>query len=75
MDWRDHIVLDPEICHGKPTFRGTRVFVSTILAYLADGRSVEEIRRDYPSVSEDAIPAALAYAAELAARERVEARS
>ncbi|MFC1975289.1 DUF433 domain-containing protein [Chloroflexota bacterium] len=32
-----YIVTDPEICHGKPTFRGTRVFVSDVLEQVASG--------------------------------------
>ena len=64
MNWRDHIVLDPGICHGKPTFRGTRVLVSTVLAYLAAGRTEAEVHEDFPSLGPDAIRAALAHAAD-----------
>jgi uncharacterized protein (DUF433 family) len=66
MNWRDHIIVDPGICHGVPCLRGTRVMVSVVLDNLAAGRTVEEILRDYPSLRADAIPAAIAYAAELA---------
>ena len=38
-----HIVIDPEICHGTPTFRGTRVFVSDVLNDVARGRQWDEI--------------------------------
>lgn len=34
-----HIVADPEICHGKPTFKGTRIMVWQVLDDVADGRS------------------------------------
>lgn len=71
MNWRDHIVLDPAICHGKATFRGTRVLVSTVIAYLAAGRSEAEIRTDFPSLGPDAIRAALAYAADVIGGERI----
>ena len=71
MNWRDHIVLDPGICHGKPTFRGTRVLVSTVLAYLAGGRTEAEVREDFPGLGPDAIRAALAYAADVIGGERV----
>ena len=71
MNWRDHIVLDPGICHGKPTFRGTRVLVSTVLAYLAAGRAEAEVHEDFPSLGPHAIHAALAYAADLISGERV----
>ena len=75
MDWRDHIVLDPAVCHGKATFRGTRVLVSTVLAYLAAGRTEPEIREDFPAVTADGIRSALAYAADVVGAERVVAIS
>ena len=34
-----YIVADPAICHGKPTFRGTRVFVADVLADVERGLS------------------------------------
>ncbi len=70
MNWRDHIVVDPEVCHGSPCFKGTRVMVSVVLDNLAAGLSVEEILANYPSLRSEAIPSAIAYAAELT-RERV----
>ncbi|HEY2955856.1 MAG TPA: DUF433 domain-containing protein [Candidatus Eisenbacteria bacterium] len=70
MNWREHITVDPAICHGAPCFKGTRVMVSIVLDNLAAGRTVEEILRDYPSLRPEALPAAIAYAAELA-RERI----
>ena len=66
MDWRDHITVDPEVCHGKACVRGTRVLVSVVLDNLAAGLSVDEVTRSYPSLSADAVRAALAYAADLA---------
>ena len=71
MDWREHIVLDPEICHGKPTFRGTRVMVAPILGHLAAGESLETVCREYPSLTELAVRAALAFASEVIAGEQV----
>ncbi len=71
MDWSAHIVLDPAICHGRPTFRGTHVLVATVLAYLATGTSLPEIREDFPGVSDEAVRAALAYAADTVGRDRV----
>jgi len=40
-----YIVSDPDICHGKPTFRGTRIMVWQVLEMLADGMSRDEICR------------------------------
>jgi uncharacterized protein (DUF433 family) len=70
MDWRDYIVINPEICHGQACFKGTRIPVSVVLDNLAQGLSEEEILKSYPSLSKDAMKAAIAYAADLA-RERV----
>ena len=70
MDWRDHITVEPEICHGKACIAGTRVLVTTVLDNLASGLDAEEITRNYPSVSREAVRAALRYAAALAS-ERV----
>ena len=70
MNWRDYITVDPEICHGKACITGTRVLVTTVLDNLASGLDTEEITRSYPSVSPEAVRAALCYAAALA-NERV----
>ena len=70
MKWQDYITVDPSICHGKACFTGTRVMVSVVLDNLAAGQSPEDILRTYPSLTLDAVKAAMAYAAELA-RERV----
>ena len=70
MKWQDYIVIDPEICHGRACIRGIRVMVSVILDNVAAGSSTTEIIKNYPSITPEAIQAAIAYAAELA-RERV----
>ena len=70
MDWCDYITVDPEVCHGKACIAGTRVLVTTVLDNLAAGMDSEEIARSYPSVSPEAVRAALCYAAALA-NERV----
>jgi uncharacterized protein (DUF433 family) len=70
MDWRDHIASDPRICHGKACFRGTRIPVSVVLDNLAAGLTGQAILASYPTLNAQSIPAALAYAGELA-KERV----
>lgn len=70
MNWREHITVDPEICHGTACITGTRVLVSVILDNVAAGLSPEEIVRSYPSITRASVHAAMCYAAELA-RERV----
>jgi uncharacterized protein (DUF433 family) len=67
--WRDRISIKPEVCHGKPCIKGTRIWVSLILDFLATGSSEEEILREYPHLTSDDIRACIAYGAE-AARER-----
>jgi uncharacterized protein (DUF433 family) len=51
MRWQDHIVVDPLICHGKATFKGTRIPVSVVLDNLAAGLAVEEILLSYPTLA------------------------
>lgn len=64
IDWRQHLVSNPEICHGQLCAKGTRVMVTIILDSLAEGSSREEILRSYPSLKPEHIDAAIAYAAE-----------
>lgn len=60
-----YIVADTEICHGKPTFNGTRVMVWQVLEMLEGGMTAEEIIEDFPSLAREHIKAALQYAADL----------
>lgn len=53
------VVIDPEICNGKPTIRGKRITVQTILEYLAAGDSEEELLAQYPSLEPEDIKACL----------------
>ncbi len=66
MNWREHIVVDPQILHGTACFKGTRIPVAVVLDNLVVGMSEQELRKDYPTLPENAVPAAIAYAAELA---------
>ena len=63
MNGNSHIVRDPKICDGEPVFRGTRVTLRTVLASLAEGERVEEILEAFPSLSEEDVRAAIAFAA------------
>lgn len=67
---RDRISIDPNVCFGKPCVRGTRIWVSLILDFLASGESVESVISNYPQLTADDVRAAIGYAAEVA-RERV----
>ena len=66
----DYIVADPEICHGKPTFKDTRIMVWQILEMLAAGESMKDIREDFPALTPAHIRAALEHAASVTGGER-----
>ncbi len=65
IEINDYIVVDSEICHGKPTFKGTRIMVWQVLEMLEGGLTENEILKDYPSLTKDHIKAALHYAADI----------
>jgi uncharacterized protein (DUF433 family) len=54
-----HIVVAPGVCGGRPTFKGTRIEVRTILDWLRTGRTVEAIMKGYPRLSRGAIMEAI----------------
>jgi uncharacterized protein (DUF433 family) len=69
-----YIVADPEICHGKPTFKGTRIMVRTVLFYVAQGWDWDRISAEYyGKVSREAIAEAVELARE-ALMEKTEKR-
>jgi uncharacterized protein (DUF433 family) len=56
----EYIVRNPEICHGKPTFRGTRIMVEQVLDMVAEGIAWEEIIAEYDgAICREAIAEAL----------------
>ncbi len=59
MNLMERITIDPEICHGKPTIRGLRYPVETILELLSSGMTTEEILEDYEDLEREDILAAL----------------
>jgi len=63
MSLLDRIAIDPEVVHGRPAVRGTRMRVADVLSLLAAGASEAEILEDYPYLVLDDIKACLAYAA------------
>lgn len=65
----ERISIDPKVCFGKPCIRGTRIWVSLLLDYLASGASENDILAEYPQLAHEDVLAAIAYGAE-AARER-----
>ncbi len=69
------ISVDPDICFGKPCIRGTRIWVSLILDFMANGMSIEEILVEYPHLTEEDIRATIAYGAEMSRCRYVEFHS
>ena len=61
VKWRDYIESTPDILKGKPRIKGTRIFISIILDWLAEGSSFDEIIDAYPSLSKEDIKAVLKY--------------
>jgi uncharacterized protein (DUF433 family) len=61
----DRIVIDPRICGGRPCIKGTRIWVSLVLDFLADGLPEAELLADYPQLTRDDVLAAIAYGAEM----------
>lgn len=66
----ERITIDPEVCGGKPCIRDTRIWVSLVLDFLADGMTEAELLAEYPQLVHEDVLAAIAYGAE-AARERI----
>lgn len=60
MNWKDHIVIDPQVCKGRACVKGTRIMVSVVLDNLAAGLPPEEIMRSYPPLTHQDIQACMA---------------
>lgn len=69
MRYQNRIIIGPEIMHGKPVIKGTRIPVYIVLNLLAGGLKPEEVLREYPDLTNEDILACLEYAAELAQEE------
>jgi uncharacterized protein (DUF433 family) len=61
----DRITIDDELCNGKPTIRGMRITVQTILEFLFNGTSEKEILKQYPILEKEDIKACQQFAIEL----------
>ncbi|OGO39915.1 MAG: antitoxin [Chloroflexi bacterium RBG_16_56_8] len=62
MNWKNFVTIDPQIHHGEPCIKGTRVPVAMIVGSIADGMTIEEVVNEYPQITPEAVRAALAYA-------------
>ena len=69
VDTSHAIVTDPNVMHGTPVFRGTRVPVKTLFDYLANGDRIEEFLLDFPGVTASQIASVLDAAGELMERQ------
>lgn len=63
------ISVNPDVCFGKPTIRGHRIWVSLVLDLLSSGTSVDVVLEEYPQLDRADILACIAYGAEMS-RER-----
>ena len=62
--WQNRVVVDPDIHHGEPCIKGTRIPVTIVIGSLADGMTPKEIFDAYPQLTDEDIRAALGYAAD-----------
>lgn len=67
----DRIVVDPQVCSGKPCIRGTRIMVKNILGMIAGGETIENILAAYPELTREDVQAALEYATRVIDEEKV----
>jgi uncharacterized protein (DUF433 family) len=67
----EHIVIDEEVCRGKPVIKGTRITIEFILELLANGWSTKGIIKNYPQLKEEDIYAALRYATSILKEEHI----
>ncbi len=61
----ERITIDTDLCNGKPTIRGKRITVNTILSFLSAGETREEILHQYPTIENEDINACLKFASSL----------
>jgi uncharacterized protein (DUF433 family) len=59
-----YLIIDPEVCHGQMTFRGTRVPVDAVLTFLAKGYSVDQLLRSWPELTRPAVEEAISLASQ-----------
>ena len=65
MNWQERIVSTPDVLKGKPRLEGTRIPVSLILGYLASGTTTDDLKREFPDLTQEDVAACLSYARDL----------
>jgi uncharacterized protein (DUF433 family) len=63
-DLLSRITIDPLMCHGKPTIRGLRYPVESLLGYLAGGDSMEDVLAEFPDLEREDLLACIQFAAQ-----------
>lgn len=63
----ERIVIDPDVCNGRPVVRGTRIAAQTVLEFLAAGDSIDDLLAEYPALAREDVQACLDYASRLMA--------
>ncbi len=63
FNYHARIHRDPQIAGGQAVIKGTRVTLRTVLASLAEGATVDEILKDFPTLTDIDVRAAIAFAA------------
>lgn len=71
MNWRERIIVDPDVLGGKPVVKGTRISVEFVIDLLGRGWTQEQILREYDHVTAADVQACLAYASDVLKAERV----
>ena len=66
------ISINPNVCFGKPCIRGTRIWVSLLLDFLASGMSIQGVIAEYPQLTDEDVRAAIAYGAEMSRQRYVD---
>jgi uncharacterized protein (DUF433 family) len=61
----ERILINPDVCNGQPTVRGTRITAQTVLEFLAAGDSIEEVLEEYPSLSREDVLACIGLSSSL----------
>jgi uncharacterized protein (DUF433 family) len=61
----ERIIINPDVCNGRPVIRGTRIAVQTVLEFLAAGDSIEEVLEEYPHLVREDVQACLDYASRI----------
>lgn len=62
----NRISVDPNVCHGQACIKGTRIPVHQIVLMLANGDTIDDLLKDYPTITREDIFACLEYAGSLA---------